>query len=79
MKVTAQYAEEHFADILRTAVSGEDVEIAMPEKPSVRLTLIKTATPVVSGEKTRPLGRLKGILEPPIDEEWSAMDFDSNI
>jgi antitoxin (DNA-binding transcriptional repressor) of toxin-antitoxin stability system len=30
MKVSAQYAEEHFTDILRAAIHGEEVEIATP-------------------------------------------------
>jgi antitoxin (DNA-binding transcriptional repressor) of toxin-antitoxin stability system len=34
MKVSAQYAQEHFADILNTASSGEEVEIALPDRPS---------------------------------------------
>jgi hypothetical protein len=30
MKVSAQYADEHFAHILNAASGGEDVEIAVP-------------------------------------------------
>jgi antitoxin (DNA-binding transcriptional repressor) of toxin-antitoxin stability system len=33
MKVSAQYAEAHFADILNAASNGEEVEIALPDKP----------------------------------------------
>jgi antitoxin (DNA-binding transcriptional repressor) of toxin-antitoxin stability system len=34
MKVGAQFAEEHFAEILNAASNGEDVEIALPVKPA---------------------------------------------
>jgi antitoxin (DNA-binding transcriptional repressor) of toxin-antitoxin stability system len=40
MKVSAQYAEEHFADIVNAASNGEVVEIALPGKPAVRLALV---------------------------------------
>jgi antitoxin (DNA-binding transcriptional repressor) of toxin-antitoxin stability system len=74
MKVSAQYAEEHFADIVHTAMRGEDVEIDTPEQPSLRLTLVQSSTTVPAGLKVRPLGRLKGLVELPTDEEWAAMD-----
>jgi antitoxin (DNA-binding transcriptional repressor) of toxin-antitoxin stability system len=74
MKVSAQYAEEHFADILHAAIHGEDVEIATPAQPSVRLTLVQPAASLPPSSKVRPLGRLKGLMELPTDEEWVAMD-----
>jgi antitoxin (DNA-binding transcriptional repressor) of toxin-antitoxin stability system len=74
MKVSAQYAEEHFADILHAAIGGEDVEIATPEQASVRLTLIQPDTAAHPAIQVRPLGRLKGLVELPTDEEWAAMD-----
>ena len=37
MKVSAQYAEAHFADILNAAYNGEEVEIALPGKPALVL------------------------------------------
>jgi antitoxin (DNA-binding transcriptional repressor) of toxin-antitoxin stability system len=40
MKVSAQYAEEHFADLLNAASNGEEVEIALPGKPSILLTRV---------------------------------------
>jgi antitoxin (DNA-binding transcriptional repressor) of toxin-antitoxin stability system len=42
MKVSAQYAEEHLTDILNAADGGEDVEIARPDQPTYRLTLVKS-------------------------------------
>jgi hypothetical protein len=41
MKVTAQYAEEHFADILHAADNGEAVEITHPDHSTYRLELAK--------------------------------------
>jgi antitoxin (DNA-binding transcriptional repressor) of toxin-antitoxin stability system len=73
MKVSAQYAVEHFSDLLGTAMRGEDVEIATPEQAFVRMTLIRSV-PATARPKTRPLGRLKGLIELPSDEEWAAMD-----
>jgi len=73
MKVSAQYAEEHFADILNTAISGEDVEISTPEQAAVRLTLVKNVG-MQGNHDVRPLGRLKGLMELPTDDEWTAMD-----
>lgn len=40
MKVSAQYAEEHFADILNAASNGEEVEIALPGKPALVLAAL---------------------------------------
>jgi antitoxin (DNA-binding transcriptional repressor) of toxin-antitoxin stability system len=74
MKVSAEYAEEHFADILHTAMRGEDVEIATPDRPSLRLTRVPSSATMPSSRKVRPLGRLKGLLELPTDAEWAAMD-----
>ncbi len=37
MKVSAQYAEEHFVGILHAADSGEEVEIARLDQPTYRL------------------------------------------
>ena len=37
MKVSAQYAEEHFADILHAASNGEEVEITLPGQPALVL------------------------------------------
>lgn len=44
MKVSAQYAEKHLADILSAADSGEEVEIARPDQPTYRLTVVATGT-----------------------------------
>jgi antitoxin (DNA-binding transcriptional repressor) of toxin-antitoxin stability system len=72
MKVGAQYAEEHFADILDTANRGEDIEIARPDQSSFRLTLVKPAPAKPKGR--RILGAGVGEMIVPTWEEWKAMD-----
>jgi len=50
MKVSAQYATEHIADLFLVASSGEDVEIVAPDKPSLKLVLVPA--PSVVGANT---------------------------
>jgi hypothetical protein len=74
MKVSAQYAEEHFADILHTAMGGEDVKIATPEQASVRLTLVKPAPKTPSGRPRHELwGAWEGLVTAPDQGEWDAI------
>jgi len=47
MKVSAQYAEEHFADIAHTAMRGEVVDIAFPDDAALSVTLLKPAAKTV--------------------------------
>ncbi len=76
MKVSAQYAEEHFSEVLDAASNGEEVEIAVPGKPA--LFLAKR----IAGRKGTPSGRPRaelfgageGLIKLPTDEEWRAMD-----
>jgi antitoxin (DNA-binding transcriptional repressor) of toxin-antitoxin stability system len=72
MKVTAQYAEEHFADILTAADRGEEVEIARPDQPTYRLQLVKPAPAKSTGKRILGAGRGKMIV--PSWKEWKAMD-----
>ncbi len=37
MKVSAEYAQAHIADLLALASEGEPVEIYLPDKPSLKL------------------------------------------
>lgn len=73
MKVSAKYAQEHFADILDAAESGEPVEIARPDKPTLKLVL---TGPVASARPAgkRILGAGRGELRVPSEEEWRQMD-----
>lgn len=75
MKVSAQYAEEHFADILHAADSGEEVEIARPDQPTYRLELVKPASQKLVGKRILGAGRGKMVV--PSWEEWKAMDKDT--
>lgn len=77
MKVSAQYAQEHFADILDRASGGEEVEIAVPGKPA--LVLASRTPPGKNGTLSgRPraelLGAGEGLITLPTDEEWRVMD-----
>jgi antitoxin (DNA-binding transcriptional repressor) of toxin-antitoxin stability system len=72
MKVSAQYAEEHFADILHAADNGEEVEIARADQATYRLELVKS----VPFKRTSPriLGEGVGEMIVPSWEEWKAID-----
>ncbi len=72
IKVSAQYAEEHFNDILNVAQSGEDVEIARPDQATFRLTLVQSVPAMRKGP--RILGAGVGKMRVPSWEEWKAMD-----
>jgi antitoxin (DNA-binding transcriptional repressor) of toxin-antitoxin stability system len=72
MKVSAQYAQEHFDDLLDTAKTGEEVEIARPDQSSYRLTLVQAAPVMAKGSRILGAGRGKMIV--PAWEEWKAMD-----
>jgi len=71
MKVSAQYAEEHFADIAHTAMRGEVVVIAFPDDAALSVTLLKPAATTVP---RRPRGELwgagEGLVKSPTQEEW---------
>ena len=72
MKVSAQYAEQHFADLATAASNGEEVEIELPGKPTLFLaprTAQRQNTP--SGRPRRELwGAWEGLITPPTQEEW---------
>jgi antitoxin (DNA-binding transcriptional repressor) of toxin-antitoxin stability system len=77
MKVSAQYAQEHFPDLIDAAFNGEEVEIAVPDKPALVLV------PRIAGRYGTPSGRPRRellyageglIANLPTDEEWRAMD-----
>jgi antitoxin (DNA-binding transcriptional repressor) of toxin-antitoxin stability system len=86
MKVSAQYAEEHLTDILNAADSGAEVEIARPDQPTYRLTLVKSEptkpkSPRILGAgrgdrvgRKQLLGAGEDLITLPTDEEWAAMD-----
>jgi antitoxin (DNA-binding transcriptional repressor) of toxin-antitoxin stability system len=75
MQVNLQYAEEHFADLVSAADSGEEVEISRPDKPPLKLVVSKTTTPVLK-DGMRVLGAGVGQLRVPSEEEWRTMDLE---
>ena len=91
MKVSAQYAQEHFADLLHAASSGEEIEIALAGKPALRLALVaaKPAAPTpaqldsppswLTPERPRSelFGSLKGKLA--LSEDWDSPETSKEI
>jgi antitoxin (DNA-binding transcriptional repressor) of toxin-antitoxin stability system len=73
MKVSAQYAEDHFADLLNLASSGEEVEIALPGKPNIKL-VPSSPTPFQPKSGRRILGAGRGEMVVPSEAEWQKMD-----
>jgi antitoxin (DNA-binding transcriptional repressor) of toxin-antitoxin stability system len=72
MKVSAQYAEAHLPDLLEAAFNGDEVEIAMPDKPTVKLVVVyPPAAPKQTGR--RILGAGVGLVKVPTEDEWYAM------
>ena len=72
MQVTLEYAQEHFADLVSAVNRGEEVEIAQPQLPALKLTGLKVTNPVLVNGK-RVLGAGRGELRVPSDEEWAQM------
>jgi antitoxin (DNA-binding transcriptional repressor) of toxin-antitoxin stability system len=75
MQVSLKYAQEHLPDLVSAANRGEEVEIAAPDQSPFRLTLVVSSEAKQDeSRKLRQLGRLKGLIQIPTDEEWAAMD-----
>ena len=64
MTVSTEYAQTHLEQLLAVAETGEQVEIARPDKPTFRLTLANTTL------KRKLWGAAKGQI-------WIADDFNS--
>jgi antitoxin (DNA-binding transcriptional repressor) of toxin-antitoxin stability system len=75
MKVSAQYAQEHFPDLALAAANGEEVEIEVYGQPT--LVLLQRRTPVAF-ERTTPriLGEGIGEMAVPEWDEWKAIDHE---
>ena len=76
MTISAQYAETTVADLLYAADKGEEVVIARPGKPALRLVqdeAFEPSKPRVVGRK-HLFGAWEGLVTLPTDEEWKAMD-----
>lgn len=72
MRVTAQYAEQHFLDLLTAAERGEEVEILRVGGALLRLVVSESVAPKAREERVLGLGR--GELRVPSEQEWHAMD-----
>ncbi len=73
MKVSQQYALEHFDELASAVDGGETVEIARPDKQA--LHLVRPAAPDVPRQiGPRVLGAGRGEVRVPSDEEWDRMD-----
>jgi len=72
MKVSAQYAQEHLADLLSAAESGEEVEIAQPGQRSFRLTVV-----IPDSTKAEPGTGRRGLWGSAKGQIWLADDWDS--
>ena len=76
MKVSVQYAAEHFEDLVSAVHGGEAVEIACAGQPGLRLVRSNTPEPALrSGKRMLGAGRAFAYLPNPeelerIDREW---------
>jgi len=73
MQVTLQYAAEHLAELASAARRGEEVEIAQPDEPTLRLVVSKSAT-FTPKPGRRTLGAGRGEMMVPSEAEWQSMD-----
>jgi antitoxin (DNA-binding transcriptional repressor) of toxin-antitoxin stability system len=67
MRVSAQYAESHLEELLDATDKGQVVEIARPDKASVKLTLVPVSEKF---DRSGMFGWGKGKI-------WISDDFDS--
>ena len=76
MKVSVQYAAEHFEDLVSAVHNGEAVEIACAGQPGLRLVRSSPAEPALrSGKRILGAGKALAYLPnpaelEPIDREW---------
>jgi antitoxin (DNA-binding transcriptional repressor) of toxin-antitoxin stability system len=76
MKVNVQYAETHFAELASSAARGEEVEIAQPDGPTLKLVVSPPPAAPAKKAGKRILGAGVGEMIVPSFEEWQAMDND---
>ena len=70
MQVTTQYASEHFEELLASAQSGEEIEIAREGQPPAKLIVM----PAPALNRTPRFGTGRGDITLPSDEEGHRMD-----
>ncbi len=78
MTVTAQYAAEHFEELVSKVDGGESVEITRPGLATLCLAAEPgfgtTTLGIRDAEGRRILGQGRGELRVPTEAEWAAMD-----
>ncbi len=67
MQVSAEYAQSHLEELLAATEIGEEIQIARPDKPTIKLTLAPSPLPF---DRTGMIGSGKGKI-------WYADDWDS--
>ena len=73
MKVSIDYAAEHFEDLVAAVQNGESVEIECAGEPAVRLVAFNAAQPALKvGERILGAGTAVGRL--PTSEELEQID-----
>ena len=72
MKVSIQFAAEHFEDLVSAAQSGEAVEIECEGEPGVRLVAFSVVEPMVSARE-RTLGTGTAFDRLPSPEECAVI------
>jgi hypothetical protein len=75
MKVSAQYAESHFEEILAATDSGQEVEILRPDATGIKLTLVPTAATKINRIGLFGAGRGKVWLA----EDWNSSATNGEI
>ncbi len=70
MKVNAQYVEDHIAELMVVASQGEEIEIALEGRPTLKLLRVNEAPQ----RGRRVLGAGRGEMRVPTEDEWQEMD-----
>jgi antitoxin (DNA-binding transcriptional repressor) of toxin-antitoxin stability system len=73
MQVSLQYAAEHLAELASAARRGEEIEIAQPDEPPIKL-VVSTSPSFAAKSGRRILGAGRGEMIVPSEAEWQAMD-----
>jgi antitoxin (DNA-binding transcriptional repressor) of toxin-antitoxin stability system len=74
MKVSAQYAGTHFDELLAVTETGEVIEIARPDGPAVRLTLVPSP---IRASREGMFGSGKGKIR--VADDWDSPETNEEI
>ncbi len=75
MKVSAQYAEEHFSELASAAYNGDSIEIESPEKPTLHLVAVQK--PVAVRPRSELLGSMRGKFH--LSDDWDSPELNAEI